>query len=162
APPIVPTAAPTAAPCGVPLVTPPITPPAMAPAAAPRCVLLQADRPMAIARTAIIISMVFMTVSEFIVADHPIATPPDPFRVHLVARVRQLPFGNGFPRQALWAKAAARECMIMTNVDTAAPMAGASTADSLSWTQEVRASFRLAWPLIVAQLAQNLLFTTDV
>ncbi len=30
------------------------------------------------------------------------------------------------------------------------------------WTDEFRASFSLAWPLIIAQLAQNLLFTTDV
>lgn len=44
-------------------------------------------------------------------------------------------------------------------VPTAGPEAG---IDSLSWAEEARASFRLAWPLIVAQLAQNLLFTTDV
>ncbi len=31
-----------------------------------------------------------------------------------------------------------------------------------TWSAELRASFALAWPLIVAQLAQNLLFTTDV
>lgn len=35
-------------------------------------------------------------------------------------------------------------------------------ASSLSWAGELRASFSLAWPLIIAQLAQNLLFTTDV
>lgn len=33
---------------------------------------------------------------------------------------------------------------------------------SPTWADEFRASFSLAWPLIVAQLAQNLLFTTDV
>lgn len=50
----------------------------------------------------------------------------------------------------------------MASVETA-PIPGAgSTAVALSWAQEARASFRLAWPLIVAQLAQNLLFTTDV
>jgi MATE family multidrug resistance protein len=44
-----------------------------------------------------------------------------------------------------------------------APVSGAdSTAVPLSWAEEARATFRLAWPLIVAQLAQNLLFTTDV
>jgi MATE family multidrug resistance protein len=50
----------------------------------------------------------------------------------------------------------------VASVETA-PVSGAgSTGLSLSWAQEVRATFRLAWPLIVAQLAQNLLFTTDV
>lgn len=45
----------------------------------------------------------------------------------------------------------------------AASMTGAdSPASSHSWASELRASFALAWPLIVAQLAQNLLFTTDV
>jgi MATE family multidrug resistance protein len=45
----------------------------------------------------------------------------------------------------------------------AMPAAGsdASVASS-SWGAELRASFALAWPLIVAQLASNLLFTTDV
>lgn len=37
-----------------------------------------------------------------------------------------------------------------------------SSVSSSSWGHEFRASFALAWPLIVAQLAQNLLFTTDV
>jgi MATE family multidrug resistance protein len=36
------------------------------------------------------------------------------------------------------------------------------SASSHSWGAELRASFGLAWPLIIAQLAQNLLFTTDV
>lgn len=36
-------------------------------------------------------------------------------------------------------------------------MAGAS-----GWTAELRATFLLAWPLVVAQVAQNALFTTDV
>lgn len=30
------------------------------------------------------------------------------------------------------------------------------------WTAELRATFMLAWPLVVAQVAQNALFTTDV
>jgi len=37
-----------------------------------------------------------------------------------------------------------------------------NSASSKGWGIELRASFALAWPLIVAQLAQNLLFTTDV
>jgi MATE family multidrug resistance protein len=49
----------------------------------------------------------------------------------------------------------------MTDAVTA-PVSGDESIISLSWTDEARASFRLAWPLIVAQLAQNLLFTTDV
>lgn len=40
--------------------------------------------------------------------------------------------------------------------------AGASSVSNASWGTEARQSFGLAWPLIVAQLAQNLLFTTDV
>jgi MATE family multidrug resistance protein len=50
----------------------------------------------------------------------------------------------------------------MASVETASAASGASDIVSLSWAEEARASFRLAWPLIVAQLAQNLLFTTDV
>lgn len=43
------------------------------------------------------------------------------------------------------------------------PATGVDTRVSSSgWADELRASFALAWPLIVAQLAQNLLFTTDV
>ena len=50
----------------------------------------------------------------------------------------------------------------MANV-ASAPASGAEIAAvSISWADEARQSFRLAWPLIVAQLAQNLLFTTDV
>ncbi|WP_423067499.1 MATE family efflux transporter [Devosia sp. CN2-171] len=45
----------------------------------------------------------------------------------------------------------------------AMPTIGVDTRVSSSgWADELRASFALAWPLIVAQLAQNLLFTTDV
>lgn len=45
----------------------------------------------------------------------------------------------------------------------AMPAAGIDTRAAASgWTDELRASFALAWPLIIAQLAQNLLFTTDV
>ncbi|MDB5538984.1 MAG: family efflux transporter, partial [Devosia sp.] len=36
------------------------------------------------------------------------------------------------------------------------------SASSRRWITELTASFALAWPLIIAQLAQNLLFTTDV
>ncbi len=44
-----------------------------------------------------------------------------------------------------------------------APSSGVDVSVSASgWGEELRASFALAWPLIVAQLAQNLLFTTDV
>ena len=47
------------------------------------------------------------------------------------------------------------------------PIAVAATGTDAStsiggWAREFRASFALAWPLIIAQLAQNLLFTTDV
>jgi len=45
----------------------------------------------------------------------------------------------------------------------AMPASGSdASAPSSSWGAELRASFSLAWPLIVAQLASNLLFTTDV
>lgn len=37
-----------------------------------------------------------------------------------------------------------------------------SFAPSLSWGEELRATFALAWPLVVAQLAQNALTATDV
>lgn len=33
---------------------------------------------------------------------------------------------------------------------------------ALTWGQELRATFALAWPLVIAQLAQNALHTTDV
>jgi hypothetical protein len=46
---------------------------------------------------------------------------------------------------------------------TTVPVTGTDASTfSNRWTTELRASFALAWPLIVAQLAQNLLFTTDV
>lgn len=45
----------------------------------------------------------------------------------------------------------------------AVPASGSDASDySSSWGAEFRASFALAWPLIIAQLASNLLFTTDV
>jgi multidrug resistance protein, MATE family len=50
----------------------------------------------------------------------------------------------------------------MASVQTAPAAGVGAPVASLSWAEEARASFRLAWPLIVAQLAQNLLFTTDV
>ncbi|WP_332716342.1 MATE family efflux transporter [Pelagibacterium mangrovi] len=37
-----------------------------------------------------------------------------------------------------------------------------STRAGSGWTTELRATFMLAWPLVVAQVAQNALFTTDV
>jgi MATE family multidrug resistance protein len=46
---------------------------------------------------------------------------------------------------------------------TVAPGAAASTiAPNTSWARELYATFTLAWPLVVAQLAQNALHTTDV
>jgi multidrug resistance protein, MATE family len=46
---------------------------------------------------------------------------------------------------------------------SAMPATGSDvSASSSTWTSELKASLALAWPLIVAQLAQNLLFTTDV
>jgi multidrug resistance protein, MATE family len=50
----------------------------------------------------------------------------------------------------------------MASVQTASSSGADTPVASLSWAEEARASFKLAWPLIVAQLAQNLLFTTDV
>lgn len=51
----------------------------------------------------------------------------------------------------------------MSNIEaTPVSGAGAPFVSTLGWGAEARQSFRLAWPLIVAQLAQNLLFTTDV
>jgi len=45
----------------------------------------------------------------------------------------------------------------------ATPAAGSDAAATPSgWGTELRESFALAWPLIVAQIASNLLFTTDV
>jgi len=49
------------------------------------------------------------------------------------------------------------------NEPTTVPVAGTDAFTSPNrWVTELRSSFALAWPLIVAQLAQNLLFTTDV
>lgn len=49
------------------------------------------------------------------------------------------------------------------NEPTTVPVTGSDASmSSHGWATELRASFALAWPLIVAQLAQNLLFTTDV
>jgi MATE family multidrug resistance protein len=49
------------------------------------------------------------------------------------------------------------------NEPTTVPVTGTDASmSSHGWAPELRASFALAWPLIVAQLAQNLLFTTDV
>lgn len=43
-----------------------------------------------------------------------------------------------------------------------APDATASTFSRGGWMAELRATFALAWPLVIAQLAQNALHTTDV
>ena len=49
------------------------------------------------------------------------------------------------------------------STQTATPLTGgASSLSSHSWGTEFRALFTLGWPLIVAQLAQISLFTTDV
>ncbi|MEO5806976.1 MATE family efflux transporter [Devosia sp.] len=40
--------------------------------------------------------------------------------------------------------------------------ARSSIAETLSWSRELRETFALAWPLVIAQLAQTALFTTDV
>jgi MATE family multidrug resistance protein len=49
------------------------------------------------------------------------------------------------------------------NEPTTVPISGSDASTPANrWATELRASFALAWPLIVAQLAQNLLFTTDV
>ena len=51
----------------------------------------------------------------------------------------------------------------MSNIEAAPATGGQTTSDSsISWGTEARQSFALAWPLIAAQVAQNLLFTTDV
>ncbi|MDB5613882.1 MAG: family efflux transporter [Devosia sp.] len=51
----------------------------------------------------------------------------------------------------------------MSDQTTAAPSAADDTISSrASWTAELRATFALAWPLVIAQLAQNALHTTDV
>lgn len=48
--------------------------------------------------------------------------------------------------------------------DTVAPLERPQSVPSaaLSWGEELRATFTLAWPLVIAQLAQNALHTTDV
>ena len=51
----------------------------------------------------------------------------------------------------------------MNDQITVAPIATASPiAESASWGTELRATFNLAWPLVIAQLAQNALNTTNV
>jgi MATE family multidrug resistance protein len=49
------------------------------------------------------------------------------------------------------------------NTSIEAPVSGAAVPlSSESWGAEYRALFKLGWPLIVAQLAQSALFTTDI
>ena len=51
----------------------------------------------------------------------------------------------------------------MSEQVTVAPGAiAAGISPPLSWTAELRATFTLAWPLVIAQLAQNALTATDV
>jgi multidrug resistance protein, MATE family len=51
----------------------------------------------------------------------------------------------------------------MTDNTTAAPGAAANSVSAASgWLAELRVMFTLAWPLVIAQLAQNALTTTDV
>ena len=51
----------------------------------------------------------------------------------------------------------------MSEQVTAAPGGGAASVSTRSgWGAELRATFALAWPLVIAQLAQNALTTTDV
>lgn len=51
----------------------------------------------------------------------------------------------------------------MSEQTTAAPGAAAArVSDRNAWIEELRATFALAWPLVIAQLAQNALHTTDV
>ena len=76
-----------------------------------------------------------------------------------------LRFGNGpFPPLADGLRlTAAIGTANMSNIE-AAPAPGGQTSNdsSTGWGLEARQAFALAWPLIAAQLAQNLLFTTDV
>ncbi len=48
------------------------------------------------------------------------------------------------------------------STDRAFVAPGQSLPPSVFWGEEVKASFNLAWPLVIAQLAQMALFTTDV
>ena len=49
------------------------------------------------------------------------------------------------------------------SIEAVAPVrGGAPRLPAKTWAEEFRAGLSLAWPLIIAQLAQNLLFTTDV
>ena len=50
----------------------------------------------------------------------------------------------------------------MTSIQSAPTPGARATGHFIRWADEARATFRLAWPLIIAQLTQNLLFTTDV
>ncbi len=50
----------------------------------------------------------------------------------------------------------------MTMSDNVAPTEPVQMAPVYGWGEELRATFRLAWPLVIAQLAQNALQATDV
>lgn len=49
-----------------------------------------------------------------------------------------------------------------TDTTLAGSSAGPQVLAPVTWGAELRATFTLAWPLVIAQLAQNALFTTDV
>lgn len=49
-----------------------------------------------------------------------------------------------------------------TRPEAAPAAANAITHGGKPWLKELRATFALAWPLVIAQLAQNLIYTTDV
>jgi MATE family multidrug resistance protein len=50
----------------------------------------------------------------------------------------------------------------MNDMPTALASSAATPVSPHSWGTEFRALFKLAWPLVVAQLAQSALFTTDI
>lgn len=52
--------------------------------------------------------------------------------------------------------------MTMSENDAAVPLAPTSNAVAIGWSEEFRATFALAWPLVIAQIAQNALQATDV
>ncbi len=50
----------------------------------------------------------------------------------------------------------------MTMSENVAPVQPAQLANASGWGEELRQTFRLAWPLVIAQVAQNALHMTDV
>lgn len=93
------------------------------------------------------------------------AAPQHEFPAAVEQNTEPLPFGNA-PSKASTDRLelpAAIGTTKMSNIE-ATPLSGAEPASvsTTGWGLEVRQSFGLAWPLIVAQLAQTLLFTTDI